>query len=127
MPVQAPALALSAQDLTAWPPRAGVAGMEPAASRARPLEQHRRPFLYRTYHNTNLAALLDAVEQWQRQLFELVEHTTNEREEILLGQLLGQAFIMRDKVLRLRVMELARVLRHRGVASDTDLTGAQAQ
>ena len=67
--------------------------------------------LYCVAHNPNLATLLAVVEDWQRQLFKLLWHTSNDQEITLLSQLLGRAHVMRDRVLRLRVAELARALR----------------
>ena len=86
----------------------GTAGNE--GSRV-PAVPELRSLLYRVAHNPNLATLLAVVEDWQRQLFELLWHTSNDQEITLLSQLLGRAHVMRDRVLRLRVAELARALR----------------
>ena len=55
-----------------------------------------------------LTALLESVERWQRELLGL--EATTERDTELLGQLLAQAFKMREAILELRVEELCRAV-----------------
>ena len=70
-----------------------------------------RPVLYRTWHKPNIATFLLTVEEWQRQLWELVDHAVTDDDIASLGALLGRAHIMRHQVLRVRVGELMRAVR----------------
>ena len=72
-----------------------------------------------------LAAFLENVELWQRQLLELEIEVTTDEDTLLLGHLLGQAFKLREAALRLRVLELSRSIA-RGSAQAGPPTRRQA-
>ena len=68
----------------------------------------------------NVAETLLFIEEWQRQLVELVNllmsdddlaSSWTDEEIAALGQLLGRAHVMRHDALRLRVNELVRAIR----------------
>ena len=61
-------------------------------------------------HGPSVSAMLKAVEQWQRLLFEAARLTSSDQETAILGRHLGRAFLMRELALLLRLEELARAL-----------------